>query len=150
MIKKISRGSIVAEPNIVWNTFIEILATENIAELAPLQQRARLVFQYDAEVQDGGHLQFFEDSAGGDADSALEALIAFELFEQAEIIKSAAAPRRSKTRTPILTAAEYENQALEGEFEEFDSAYYACESSVTEAFELHLKRHFDEYLEMVE
>jgi hypothetical protein len=41
-----------------WNAFIQLLALTDYDELAPQQRAAHLVFWYESEVQNGGHLQY--------------------------------------------------------------------------------------------
>ena len=47
------------DPNLIWNQFTDFLAMSDIDHLDSAQRPAYLVFWYDSEVQNGGHLQFF-------------------------------------------------------------------------------------------
>src|SRR5260370_37331532 len=50
-----------AEPFRVWNAYVRLLAGERYEDLSPEQRPAHLVFWYESEVKNGGHLQFFEN-----------------------------------------------------------------------------------------
>ena len=58
------------EPYLVWNAFVDIVALTPYERLHPRQRPAHLVFWYNAEVQNGGHYQYFENSAGRRAHEA--------------------------------------------------------------------------------
>jgi Domain of unknown function (DUF4375) len=60
-IRKLSKSDVDAEPYCVWNAFVDLLAMEAYQDLTPEQRAAHLVFWYEHEVQNGGHLQFFEN-----------------------------------------------------------------------------------------
>src|SRR5260370_42147470 len=48
-----------AEPFRVWNAYVRLLAGERHEDLSPEQRPAHLVFWYESEVKNGGHLSYF-------------------------------------------------------------------------------------------
>ncbi len=70
---KLSRQQLRDDPHLVWNTYVSILALSDSRELTPNQLDAQLVFFYENDVQNGGHLQFFEN---GDANRFQEVICA--------------------------------------------------------------------------
>ena len=65
MRRTVSRIAAEREPHLVWNAFIDPLAMEAYEDLSPVQSVAHLDFWYDAEVQNGGHDQYFENRGTG-------------------------------------------------------------------------------------
>ena len=62
MVKPIElhKSQIDDDSCIVWNSFIQLLLNEP-DKLTDIQLTAYLAFTYDAEIQNGGHLQYFEN-----------------------------------------------------------------------------------------
>jgi len=59
--RRVDAAAAAREPHMVWNAFVDLIATEDYADLSPLQRKAHLVFWYESEVQNGGHGQYFEN-----------------------------------------------------------------------------------------
>src|SRR5260370_34171286 len=59
--RRISSAAAELDPHAVWNAFVDLLANSTLAELTDIQRHPHLVFWYESEVQNGGHLQFFEN-----------------------------------------------------------------------------------------
>src|SRR5687768_6411413 len=62
--KAVSAVALEREPHLAWNAFVDLVASTNYEQLHPRQRPAHLAFWYNAEVQNGGHYQYFENSAG--------------------------------------------------------------------------------------
>ena len=62
-IMTLTRGEIEETPGLVWNAFVELVALTKSQDLSEEQRPAHLVFWYDSEVYNGGHLQYFENGA---------------------------------------------------------------------------------------
>jgi hypothetical protein len=58
---KVSRKRLHDDPAAIWNEFVHLLAMSKDSELTEIQRVAHLVFWYEHEVQNGGHLQYFEN-----------------------------------------------------------------------------------------
>src|SRR5258708_36997768 len=63
-----------AEPFRVLNAYVRLLAGERYEDLSPEQRPAHLVFWYESEVQNGGHLQYFENPGTEHLSATPEAL----------------------------------------------------------------------------
>lgn len=127
-----------ANPNNVWNAFVDLLAIQKHESLAPEQPPAHLVFWYESEVQNGGHLQYFENRGTdllGDTIAALEQLGA---RCQMQVLEKAAALWRSALRPRIQSAEEFCDLALEGKFESLDAEFFACAPTLQQVLEQHL------------
>src|SRR5436190_988452 len=72
--RTLTSREVQAEPFLVWNAFMNLLAMEQYSELAPEQRPAHLVFWYEHEVQNGGHLQYFENQGTQQLVETIEAL----------------------------------------------------------------------------
>jgi len=59
--RMLTKPQVDAEPFRIWNACVDLLATEDYRDLGKEQRPAHLVFWYESEVQNGGHLQYFEN-----------------------------------------------------------------------------------------
>jgi len=145
--RQLSKQLVAREPWARWNAFVDLLATEDFDALEPVQRVAYLVFWYDSEVQTGGHLQYFENEAGRRADEAILALQSMGGACQADILAAALLIWSRVDRTPPETVEEYIENALNGEFDDFDARYAECDPSVLMLLEGYLDRHETDFLE---
>jgi len=74
ILRSLSKQEVEAEPFRVWNAFVDLLTMEDYDDLSPEQRPARLVYQYESEVQNGGHLQYFENRHGASLSTTVKAL----------------------------------------------------------------------------
>ena len=150
MIKRqISRTVLNKEPYLEWNAFVDILAMESYEDLVPIQRTAYLVFWYDSEVQNGGHLQYFENRGTDFLNPTLDALTQLKANCQRQVLEVAGKLFLSRSRAEINTVEEYVDAALEGEFDECDSKYNKCNPEITELLENYLKKHRDSFIEEI-
>jgi len=131
-----------AEPYLIWNAFVDLLAMENYKDLTPLQRKAHLIFWYESEVQNGGHGQYFENRGMDRLAETCEALTEFGLPDHSAVLSQAIAAMAAR---PPGTPWEILFQA--GEPEEFDDAFNKCRPTIMEALERHLADHSAEYVE---
>jgi hypothetical protein len=144
--RKINRKESQDKPHLIWNAFVDVLATSEYVELSSVQQIAYLAFWYDSEVQNGGHLQFFENSPNENFNNTLKALEQLNAKCQQKIFDSALTRWQSIPRENIETVEEFISEALEGEFSDFDNAYYGCQPELTQILEEYLNKHTDEFI----
>ena len=57
----LSKAELIEKPSLAWNAFISIVGEASYEELSPVQQVAHLGYWYEAEVYNGGHLQYFRN-----------------------------------------------------------------------------------------
>lgn len=150
MIRRQIRGSDQNnEPHLVWNAFIALLSVESYEDLTETQRIAHLIFWYDSEVQNGGHLQYFLNTAGRRANETLDALSQLNLNCQTAVLREAISLVKEQPMSSIETVEEYVVEALESKFGSFDERYYVCVPSAMEALEEYLDANQNEFIEIV-
>jgi hypothetical protein len=161
MIKplKIQKSALNNEPYLIWNSFIHLIALSDIRKMNDIQMIPTLSFRYDSEVQNGGHLQFFENSYRTYKDfrtikilvnATLDALKALGAHTQAEILSKASdLYLKNNDRNHPKTVEEYCSEALENEFGEYDDRYYDCKPDIQLLLEEYLQKHPDEFVKII-
>lgn len=144
--RTLNRLDVEKEPFRVWNAFIEVIATEEYEDRSPTQRLAQLAFWYDSEVHNGGHLQYFVNSAGARRHEAVIALRSLGLSELAKVLAAAIGQWEAIDRDKPTTTDEFVEDALEGEFDDADSDYHACKPTITDALRIYLDSHLDEFV----
>ena len=124
-----------------WNAFIQLLALTDYNELAPQQRAAHLVFWYESEVQNGGHLQYFTNHSYERSEEALRSLVELGASGHARVLEQALTRWRSAARLRPADVLEYVAVALEAEFDDLDTAFHDCEVTLMQV----LQRHFVEH-----
>ena len=145
-ICKLTKASVEAAPYQVWSAVVKLLFQEPYEDLAPEQRPAQLALKYDGEVQNGGHLQYFENGRGAHLDEAIAALGILGAVEQQKILHEAMVRWRSDSHPRITTSKEFCEIALEGEFSDLDSRYYRCIPTLTQCLEAHLEQNQATYV----
>jgi hypothetical protein len=130
-----------AEPFRVWNAYVNLLAMEDYHDLSPEQRPAYLVFWYEHEVQNGGHFQYFENRGTEYLEATIEGLGLLGAACQQKVLREASASWLGRSRSRVQTAQEFCETAREGEFDSFDSRFYACSPTLQQWLEAHLERH---------
>lgn len=144
--RMLSRAVVAKHPYLVWNAFIDLLGNTQYEDLSPVQQAAQLVLRYDGEIQNGGHLQYFENGRLFRASETVEALTALGATAQSAILKRAIAGWKSRSRTRIETVEEYVAEALTGEFDDLDMEYYDCVPDTHAYMQKYLSSHQNEFV----
>src|SRR5262249_49681604 len=145
--RQLSKQLVAQETWARGKPFVDLRATGDFDALEPVPGGGFLVFWYDSEVQNGGHLQYFENEAGRRADEAILALQSMGGACQADILAAALLIWSRVDRTPPETVEEYIENALNGEFDDFDARYAECDPSVLMLLEGYLDRHETDFLE---
>jgi len=140
-IRTLSKQDVEKEPYLVWNALVDLLAIESYEDLSEEQRATHLVCWYESEVQNGGHLQYFENRKGMHLSETLTALGVLKANCQQKVLQDAADLFFSRQRTPIQTPEEYITIALKEEFSELDSRFHECSPSLTECLEAYLQHH---------
>lgn len=147
---KISKKEISADPYIIWNSFIDSIASIENRELSLIQLNAHYCFSYESEVQNGGHLQFFENNGLDFAVATHKALVELGFTGPQSVLADALKLARKMNWGHIETAEQFVAEALEGRFDKFDNDYYNLDPPTIKLLEQHLKEHQDEYIEIVD
>ena len=142
MKRVLERARLQEEPHLVWNAFIDLLAMEEYDDLTSVQRKAHLAFWYDAEVQNGGHGQYFENRGVSRLAETVAALRDLGLPRQAQVLARAVTAFAAAS-----PGADWVDALQEGFIDELDAEFHRCAPRVTEGLERHLASHADEYVE---
>jgi hypothetical protein len=152
---EIEKSKVEKEPYSIWNAFIELIARDP-DKLNDIQVVAHFAWKYDSEVQNGGHLQYFENIfniyKGKEnivVSATLEALKIIGAKKQLKILSDASKQYFSKQRRHPSTIEEFVDEELEGEFEKLDNRYYDCEPDMNSFLEKYLQTHLGEFVRVV-
>jgi hypothetical protein len=147
---RLSRHKYEAAPYEAWNAFVDLVIGSEYEELTALQRAAHLAIWYDSEVENGGHLQYFENRGTSRLQETLAALDILGAHCQREVLEEAARVRLTKEREPIRSVNEYVARALEGEYSALDSRYYECRPRLSpDLLEAYLQANVDEFIEWI-
>jgi hypothetical protein len=158
-IRRLTRVDAERRPELVWNTFIDILSAEDYDDLSSGQRIPHLVFWYDAEVQNGGHGQYFDNRGVSKVGETVEALRTLGLECQAAVLTAALERRQaSTTRRPDAPPARGSlgrimkwllrtNSKAVGFADPDDAAYHRCSPTIVDALERYLATHEVEFVE---
>ncbi|CAH1195539.1 hypothetical protein PAECIP111893_00713 [Paenibacillus plantiphilus] len=135
IIRRISKEILEQTPYEEWNAYIDLLAMEAYSDLNLIQRVAHLCFWYDSEVQNGGHIQYFENQGTAKVDETIFALKTVGAMEQAELLDKAYGRYSSKFRRELKDIFEFVAASREGEYASFDSQYYECNPRVIDLLE---------------
>jgi Domain of unknown function (DUF4375) len=125
ILRSLTKQEVEAEPFRVWNAFVDVLTMEDYDDLSPEQRPAHLVYWYESEVQNGGHLQYFENRGTEHLAATVKALGSLGAICQQQVLREAGERWLSRSHPRIQTAQEFCDTGLEGEFESFDLRFHA-------------------------
>src|SRR3990170_6483975 len=112
--RNVSRRLVKEKPHVIWNEFVDILAMSKYDELSEKQRAAYLVFWYWNEVENGGHLQYFENKGTGRIEETIAALQFLGAICHSKVLARATAQFKSGPRSRIISVEEYVETALKG------------------------------------
>ena len=152
----VRRSEAQSNPDLLWNRFIDLMASISLEALTDVQKVAYYSFWYDAGLRTGGHLQFLGNMTQGWAEQGAMALERLGAGDQAEILREAMrrwleSPAGGMPLSTRMTPAEeMYAPTREGEFLDLDAAYHECEPTVTSLLEEYLREHRDEFIQFEE
>src|SRR5437870_5508991 len=112
--RRLRRQQVQNEPYIIWNEYVSLLAMSDYGELSAIQRCAHLVFWYEQEVQNGGHLQYFENCGTERVGEVISALRRLGAHCQADVLMKAAEKFGAEPRARLDSIEDYVETALEG------------------------------------
>jgi hypothetical protein len=145
-IRTLTKREAEAEPFRVWNAFVDLLAMEGYRDLDSVQRPAHLVFWYESEVQNGGHLQYFENHGIAHLAETIESLGLLGATGHQQVLSEAGDLFLSRQRPRIETVEEFCAAALQGEFSALDSRFYDCTPSLQKCLEVYLGQHQSDFV----
>lgn len=146
MRRRVSRAELQRDPYAIWNSFVEILALSAYEELEESQRVPHLVFWYEHEIQNGGHLQFFENRPAELLEPTVAALQVLGAEIYIPILSAAIGRWNSRRREKLEAVDDYVSAAVEGEFDDLDRAYYATLPAMVRLLENYLDARQDEFV----
>lgn len=117
-----------------WNDFVD----RAIEDQPQRKEEGDLyaLFYYQAEVNNGGHHQYFYNwSEPADWQKAVAGARRIGMQQVADLLEEAIALWQTKTRPRHATMDEFLADAREAEFEVFDERFYAIDHELQTAFE---------------
>ncbi len=141
ILRSLTQQQVEAAPSEIWNAFVDLLAMEELASLTLEQRPAHHVFWYESEVQNGGHLQYFENRGTRHLAATVAALGLLGATCQQQVLREAGAMWLSRSRSLVGTAQEFCDTALAGEFNAFDSRFHECSPSLQQCLAAYLEQH---------
>ena len=102
---------------------IELISNENENDLTPIQKIAQQAFIYDSELQNGGHLQYFENQFQINYSEVIKSLKITGALKQSEILQIATRQFLGKQREKIIDKQEFIEAAIDEEYKQFDDEY---------------------------
>jgi HEPN domain-containing protein len=126
------------DPSARYFALVAYLAENRDSISDPELQKFWIIHAYDAEVLNGGHLQYFQNQGVKNAPAAIRALEDVGLVSHAEILRQALDAMNKNYIAPMKSFAEYTEVAMSEPFRVQDREYYRLSSSVMEALERYL------------
>ena len=158
--RRLHRSDAERQPELVWNAFVDLIVEEDFGVLSPTQAVAHLAFFYDAEVQNGGHAQYFHNVGLPIAHDTVTALRSLGLDCQAAVLRKALGDAESSSATQrgdtfdVRALLRWLNPFRRTErtyhLEPHDEAYHRCSPTITAALHEYLTGHVDEFLQYVD
>ncbi len=115
-----------------------------------MQRVAHLALLYDAEVQNGGHSQYFLNSAGRRWRETLDALTVLGAERQGAILAAAAARVKAYSLPEIDTRYRRPVLARASPLGDLDRAWYDVEPTINDLLQRYLDGHFSDFIEIVD
>jgi|GEM_PF-719708 len=129
----------------LWNRFVSYLSSTEFNSFATERESLALVFWYESEVQNGGHLQYFENWGVKHAEAAVVALEAIGCSEHALILKEAIGRYGETDGEPIRSKSEYVEAALQGDLDESDKRFHEAKQGLIDTLERYLTENKAKY-----
>lgn len=132
VVRSLTKEEVEEEPLRLWNSFKDLLATEDYADLDEIQRVAYLCFWYDSEVLRGGHLRYFVNQRLDLLNKTIKALCTLGAVSQSSLLTSASDKLSVTPKATSESVEEYLERAFGGDFDEFDDGYYVCHPNITD------------------
>ncbi|MFC4727175.1 DMP19 family protein [Coralloluteibacterium thermophilus] len=133
----ITAAELDAEPSArVW-ALVQYLATHAAARRDPALRPFWLAYSYDAEVLNGGHLQYFHNHGTGCVAETLDALRAIGAHGHAAVLEECRAQAERSPVARVDSLGAYASLAAEGPFAAQDAAYHDEAPPVMQRLESH-------------
>jgi hypothetical protein len=141
MKRRVTRAEIQRDPSAVWNAYLDLIAVLKALCSDGRDSAGRAsVFRYESEVQNGDHLQSFENEPADLIAPTLASLRIIGVDVYAPILSEAINRRWSKDGKTLENIEDYVAEALEGEFDDPDEVYYNAQPPMIKLLENYLNQ----------
>jgi hypothetical protein len=145
----LSRAELNKDPALAWSAFISIVGEATYEELSRVQRVAHLGYWYEAEVYNGGHLQYFRSQAGGYVAETIASLPLLGADAQATVLKDAFS--RLGARPELIDRNKNHGElARTYPFNDIDRAFWQCKPEIDELLHRYLDKHLGDFIEFKE
>lgn len=134
-ILSISQSELAADPNARFWALVLYLAGHPEEQTRPELQQFWLAYSYDAEVLNGGHLQYFHNRGTKDVARTIDALHEIGAKERAALLTSCWHQVQKEPVSRVTSLEEYSSLAAERSFKTEDTAYYAVKPDLMDLLE---------------
>jgi hypothetical protein len=110
-------------------------------ELNSKQRFAFLAGRYDGEVNNGGHLQYFENKGTEHLAETIKGLKEIGAKKQAKILTKASNHYFSKERQKAKNIKDFLVEANKGEYSEWDEEFYKTDPEISDLIEKYLQKY---------
>jgi hypothetical protein len=134
----------------VWNAFVELVSSNPGVSLTAEQRPAALVFWYESEVQNGGHLQYFSNRGVKEGAETVDALQRLGAPAHAAVLKEALNATPDTLDASPVSVDEYIDIAMDDPYGQFDEAFQTADPPLQDVLEAYLKSHLAEFVSFEE
>ena len=120
----VSKSEYDKDPSARFWALVDYLGRNNVPQADRQLEVVRLAYFYDAEVLNGGHLQYFINRGTNEAPAVLTALEALGDLERAALLRSCLAKATARPLPEIKSLDAYADLARERSFRLEDTRYY--------------------------
>jgi hypothetical protein len=138
--RALSKDELIEDPDLAWDAFVSIVGDASYEELSPNQQVAYLGYWYEAEIYNGGHRQFFRNSAGRYVTETIAALPVLGAETHARLLKEAF------ERTRVEPELAKRSAARARPFDDIDRAYWQCKPELEELLHRYVDEHLGDFI----
>ena len=147
--RKIAKDLIGKEFGLIWDAYVDFVVYEEYEDLNEIQKVGKALFWYEAEVMNGGHMQFFLNRGVEELEETVKALKFVAYNEYLPLLEKASEIYKSLDFSNVVDPESYAEMALEGHFDFCDEQFYQIERSF-EAIQLRFLLDFQqEFIEIV-
>ena len=141
----LSKDELIKAPHLAWKAFISIVGEALYDELSPVQQVAHLAYWYDAEIYNGGHLQYFRSGMVEYIPLTILALPLLDAEAQAAVLKEASDRARSRPEL-VDPNRSHSELARARPFDDIDRAYALCKPTLDKLLHRYLDEHLGDFI----
>jgi hypothetical protein len=142
----LSRHQAESAPQTVWNAFVDLVSSDPREPFTREQRAASLVYWYNSEVQNGGHLRYFSNRGVAEAADAVRALRELGAIGHADILRAALSSIPPGLDPSPVTLGEYVTISREDPYAAFDLAFHAVSPPIQSILEDYLASHLSAFI----